>query len=444
MDFASFGFIFRFLPIFMLLYFVAPEKIKNLVLFLGSLVFYAWGDKSRLTFLFVAIITDYILALLMGICKKQWKKFILFMAGVTLNLSLIAISHQSSLMVPVGPLIYCFQSISYLSECYRGTVLPQKDFIKLGVYIGMFPQLNLGPVVCYRDIEEQLSQRRVDVEKVKNGLIRFIVGLSKKVILANSICVFWNTVSVANPEDLSTLTAWMGLASFGFRIYFDFSGYADMAIGLGQIMGFTFPENFNYPILATGIEDFWRRWHISLGRWYRDYVYIPLGGSGSNILHKWGNMAVTWFLVGAWYGVAYHFFAWGLWFFFWMLMESSFLGKILDKLPKIVARFYTWTVIIVGLSFYAADSIQQSIDYIMVLFGMKGVGLVDKMALFSMKSQIILIVVAIFSSMPWVHNAARRLRASESGLGIALMRVCEKVFPALLLILTIAYMVKGY
>ena len=428
----------------MILYFVAPEKVKNLVLFLGSLVFYAWGDKTRLTMLLVAIIFDYVLALLMGICKRQWVKFTFFMAGVTLNLSFIALSHQSSWVVPAGTLIYCMQSISYLSECYRGTVQPQKHFIKLGVYISMFPQMNLGPVVGYRDMEEQLSHRKADVEKVKSGLIRFIVGLAKKVILANSICVFWNTVSAANPEDLSTLTAWIGFASFGFKIYFDFSGYSDMAMGLAQIMGFSLKENFNYPFTATSVMDFWSRWQISLGVWFKDYVYIPLGGSRYGILRKWFNMLLTWLLVGAWYGIAYHFYAWGLWFFFWMVLESSFLGKLLEKLPEHITRIYTWLVIMVSLSFFAADSIGQSMDYIMVLFGMKGVGLVDRMALFSLKSQIILIAVAIVSAMPWVHNAAQRLRNSESGLGMAITRVSEKLFPALLLILTLAYMVKGY
>ncbi len=444
MDFASFGFIFRFLPIFMLLYFVAPEKVKNLVLFFGSLVFYAWGDKDRLFMLLVAIIFDYILALLMDIYEKQWKRFILFMVGVILNLSFIAFSHQTSWVIPAGTLIYCLQSISYLSEVYRKTVRPQRNFIKLGVYISMFPQMNLGPVVCYRDIEEQLSCRKVDVEKVKSGLIRFIVGLAKKVVLANSICFFWNTVSAANPEDLSTLTAWIGFASFAFKIYFDFSGYSDMAIGLGQIMGFSLKENFNYPLLATGVRDFWRRWHISLSVWYKDYVYIPLGGSGSNLLHKWINMAVTWFLIGSWYGVAYHYYAWGLWFFFWMLIESSFLGKLLEKLPGVIGRVYTWAVILFSLTFFAADNIQQSWDYFMVLVGAKGVGLVDSMALFSLKSQMILIVVAIVSAMPWAHNIAVRLKNSESGLGMSMLRVLEKLIPALLLIVTFAYMVKGY
>ena len=444
MDFASFGFIFRFLPIFMILYFVAPEKVKNLVLFLGSLVFYAWGDKKRLTMLLVAIIFDYVLALLMGICKKQWMRFIFFMVGVALNLSFISLSHQSSWVIPAGTLVYCMQSVSYLSECYRQTVQPQKNLIKLGVYISMFPQMNLGPVVCYRDIEEQLSHRKVDVEKIKRGLIRFIVGLAKKVILANSICVFWNTVSAANPEDLSTLTAWVGFASFGFKIYFDFSGYSDMAIGLAQIMGFSLKENFNYPFTATSVKDFWSRWQISLGVWFKDYVYIPLGGGRYGIPRKWFNMLLTWLLVGAWYGIAYHFYAWGLWFFFWMVLESSFLGKLLEMLPKMVSRIYTWLIIIVSLSFFAADSIGQSMDYIMVLLGMKGVGFVDRMALFSLKSQIILIVVAIFSAMPWTHSVAQRLRNSESGLGMAIIRVAEKLFPALLLILTLAYMAKGY
>ena len=444
MVFSSVLFLIRFLPIFMICYFVVPQRMKNLILLLGSLVFYAWGDKTRLAMLLAAITFDYALALLMGICQKRWEKFLLFMPGVVLNLSFISLSHQTSWVIPAGTLIYCLQSVSYLSEVYRGAVQPQKNFVKLGVYISMFPQMNLGPVVCYRDIEEQLSLRKVDPEKVKNGLIRFIVGLAKKVILANSICVFWNTVSVANPEDLSTLTAWLGFASFGFKIYFDFSGYSDMAIGLGQMMGFSLKENFNYPLLATSIKDFWRRWHISLIKWFKEYVYTPLGGSGSNILHKWINMAVTWFLTGAWYGVAYHYYAWGMWFFFWMVVESSFLGKLLEKLPRIIKRVYTWVIILFSLTFFAADNIQQSWDYFLVLFGVKGVGLVDCMALFSLKSQVILMIIAIVSAMPWAHNIAWRLRNSENGLGMSLLRVLEKLLPALLFIVTLAYMAKGY
>ena len=444
MDFASFGFIFRFLPIFMILYFVTPEKVKNLVLFLGSLIFYAWGDKNRLLMLLAANVLVYVTALLMGIYKNHLPRLILFMVGIIVNLFLILISHHSTWVIPAGTLIYCLQAISYLFEVYRERVQPQKDFVKLGVYISMFPQMNLGPVVCYRDMEEQLSHRKVDGENVKNGLIRFILGLFKKVVLANSICVFWNIISVANPEDLSTLTAWMGIASFGFKIYFDFSGYSDMSIGLGQIMGFSFKENFNYPFLATSIHDFWERWHISLNTWFRDYVYIPLGADGKGVLRKWMNLAVTWSLIGLWYGVAYHYCAWGLWFFLWMLVESGFWGKILEILPKSVARIYTWVVILLSLTFFAADSIGQAWDYFLVLFGIKGVGLVDSMALFSLKSQVILIAIALLSAMPWAHGVALRLRASETGLGMAIMRVTEKLFPALLLILTLAYMAKGY
>lgn len=444
MDFASFGFIFRFLPIFMILYFVAPEKMKNLVLFLGSLVFYAWGDRKILAILLISIVCDYLLALVMGICKEKWQKGIFLFAGVILNLFIIVSSHQSTWVIPAGSLIYGLQAISYLTEVFRGSVQPQKNFIRLGVYISMFPQMNLGPVVRYKDIEQQLANRRVEVEKVKDGLIRFIVGLSKKVLLSNTICVFWNTVSAANPEDLSTLTAWVGFASFAFKILFDFSGYSDMAIGLGQIMGFTLKENFNYPFIATSVKDFWNRWQISLSVWFKDYVYIPLGGGRHGIIRKWMNMLLTWLLIGAWYGVAYHYYAWGLWFFFWMVLESSFLGKILDKLPKMITRIYTWVIIIVSLTFFAADSVEQAWDYFLVLFGVKGIGFADRMALFSLKSQIILIIVAIFSSMPWVHNVARKLRNSESGLGMAILRVTEKLLPALLLILTLAYMTKGF
>ncbi|MBQ8821471.1 MAG: MBOAT family protein [Lachnospiraceae bacterium] len=444
MDFASFGFIFRFLPIFMFLYFVVPEKMKNLVLFLGSLVFYAWGDRRILGILLMSIVFDYVLGLCMGISRNIWQKRVFLAGGVILNLLIIVSSHQSTWVIPAGSLIYGLQAISYLAEVYRGGVKPQKNILRLGVYVAMFPQMNMGPVVRYRDIEAQLAKRSVDAVRIKDGVIRFIVGLAKKVLLANNICVFWNTVVAANPEDLSTLTAWVGFASFAFKILFDFSGYADMAIGLGQIMGFSFKENFNYPFIATSVKDFWNRWQISLSVWFKDYVYIPLGGGRHGIIRKWLNMLFTWLLIGIWYGVAYHYLLWGLWFFFWMILESSFLGKLLDKLPGMLTRIYTWVIIIISLTFFAADSVPQAWEYIQVLFGVRGVGLVDSMALFSLKSQIILIIIAIFSSMPWAHIIAGRLRSSESGMGMALLRVLEKLLPALLLIVTLAYMAKGY
>lgn len=444
MDFASFGFIFRFLPIFMLLYFVVPEKMKNLVLFLGSLAFYAWGDRRILGILLLSIGFDYVLALCMGISRNVWQKRIFLAGGVILNLLIIVSSHQSTWVIPAGSLIYGLQAISYLMEVYRGSVSPQKNILRLGVYVAMFPQMSMGPVVRYKDIEAQLSGRKVDIIKIKDGVIRFIVGLAKKVLLANNICVFWNTVAAANPENLSTLTAWVGFASFAFKILFDFSGYADMAIGLAQIMGFSFKENFNYPFVATSVKDFWNRWHISLSTWFKDYVYIPLGGGRHGIVRKLLNMLITWLFIGIWYGVAYHYLLWGLWFFFWMVLESSFLGKLLNKLPKMLTRVYTWLIIIISLTFFAADSMPQAWEYVQVLFGAKGVGLYDSMALFSLKSQIILIIIAIFSSMPWAHLIARRLRSSESGMGMAVMRVLEKLLPALLLIVTLAYMAKGY
>lgn len=444
MDFASFGFIFRFLPIFMLLYFMAPEKVKNLVLFLGSLVFYAWGDRQMFMILLVSITMDYVLGLFMDICRETWQKAVFFFPGVVLNILIIVSSHQSSWVIPAGSLIYGLQAISYLTEVYRGTAKAQTNFIRLGVYISMFPQMNFGPVVRYNDIEAQLANRKVEIEKVKDGLIRFIVGLAKKVLLSNTICVFWNTVSAANPEDLSTLTVWVGFASFAFKVLFEFSGYSDMAIGLGQIMGFSLKENFNYPFMATSVKEFWNRWNISLSVWFKDYVYIPLGGGRTGVIRKCLNMLVTWLFIGVWYGIAYRYLAWGLWFFLWMLLESSFLGRLLNKLPLVIGRLYTWIVVVISLTFFASDNIGEALDYFLVLFGAKGVGLVDDMALFSLQSQIVLIVIAIFSAMPWAHNLTCRLRTSETGFGMAVLRVSEKLFPALLLILTMAYMARGY
>lgn len=444
MDFASFGFLFRFLPIFMFLYFVVPEKMKNLVLFLGSLVFYAWGDQRAFGILLISIVFDYLLALCMGVSRNIWQKRVFLAGGVALNILIIVSSHQSTWAIPAGSLIYGLQAISYLAEVYRGSVQPQKNFLRLGVYVAMFPQMNMGPVVRYKDIEMQLAERKVDILKIKDGMIRFIVGLAKKVLLSNNICVFWNTVAAANPQDLSTLTAWVGFASFAFKILFDFSGYADMAIGLGQMMGFSFKENFNYPFMATSVKDFWNRWHISLSTWFKDYVYIPLGGGRHGMVRKLLNMLFTWLLIGIWYGVAYHYLLWGLWFFLWMILESSLWGRLLDKLPGLITRIYTWLVILISLTFFAADSVPQAWEYMQVLFGVKGVGLYDSMALFSLKSQIILIIIAIFSSLPWAHLAAKRLRSSESGMGMGLVRVLEKLLPAILFIVTLAYMAKGY
>lgn len=366
MLFSSLEFLYLFLPITLVLYFLAPKKARNAVLLVVSLIFYAFGEPVYLFLMVVTILSDYGFGLAIAQAKKP-KPYLV--AAVVFNLALLAFFKYYDFLaeplgfpilgvsLPIGISFYTFQALSYVIDVYRQTVQSQKSAVTFGAYVTLFPQLIAGPIVRYSDVEAELRERRVDLSHVAEGISRFCIGLSKKVLLANPAGALAKTIltTMADSSERTVLGAWMWLILFTFQIYFDFSGYSDMAIGLGKLLGFEFPENFNYPYTARSITDFWRRWHITLSTWFREYVYIPLGGNRRGALRTYRNLLITWALTGLWHGAAWNFLLWGLYFFLLLSMEKAFLGRILSRTPSVLCHSYALFFIVLGWLIFAAD-----------------------------------------------------------------------------------------
>ncbi len=461
MVFSSIPFLFRFLPIFMILYFVTPRRMRNIILFLGSLVFYAWGEPVYVLLMFFSTLSDYLHGRLIGACKNRRVAKGLLISSIVINLGLLGFFKYSDFLIgtvnrllgssipllelplPIGISFYTFQTMSYTIDCYRGEATIQKNILDFGVYVTMFPQLIAGPIVKYRDVQEQLRQRKADISAISYGCRRFVAGLAKKVLLANNLGLLWTEISGGNLADTTVLGAWLGVVAYAFQIYFDFSGYSDMAIGLGAILGFHFPENFNYPYVAKSITDFWRRWHISLSGWFREYVYIPLGGNRKGLPRQLLNILIVWMLTGIWHGAGWNFLLWGLWFALWLTLEKLVLGRVLNALPSLVGRLYTWLVVLVSWVLFAIESGAGALNYLYVMFGQGAAGLYDSPTLFILLEYRVLLIFAAIAATPLAHRLSETLfRANGSGI-VAIRRVLEKLVPALLLLASIAYIVEA-
>lgn len=320
MVFSSVLFLFRFLPIFMICYFLVPRKMKNLVLFLGSLVFYAWGEPIYIFLMLFSTISDYVWGRLIEEYRGKDHSRIFLLCSIVINLFILGFFKYADFLLqtvntvfgtsipllklplPIGISFYTFQTMSYVIDVYRGDTKAQRNILQFGVYVTMFPQLIAGPILKYHQVERYLQDRRTDLDAISYGAKRFVTGLAKKVLLANNLGLLWKQVTELGTDQMSVLMAWLGIAAFALQIYFDFSGYSDMAIGLGAVLGFHFPENFNYPYIAASVKDFWHRWHISLSTWFKEYVYIPLGGNRKGLPRQLFNILVVWMLTGIWHG----------------------------------------------------------------------------------------------------------------------------------------------
>ncbi|MBO4289674.1 MAG: MBOAT family protein, partial [Lachnospiraceae bacterium] len=352
MVFSSLTFLLFFLPAVLAVYFAVPARFKNGVLFLFSLIFYAWGEPVYVCLMLFSTVLDYTCGRLVDSHRGAKKGKAALIVSICVNVGLLAVFKYSDLFIgtfndifgtalalphlplPIGISFYTFQTMSYTIDVYRGKAKVQKNIVSFGAYVALFPQLIAGPIVRYQTIADQLNERTHSTDLFGEGAWRFVTGLGKKVLLANNIGLLWDTVKAIPFGRLSVLGAWLGIIAFAFQIYFDFSGYSDMAIGLGRMFGFTFLENFNYPYLSKSITEFWRRWHISLGTWFRDYVYIPLGGSRCSIAKQLRNLAVVWLLTGFWHGASWNFLIWGVYFGVILIAEKLFLLKTLERLPK--------------------------------------------------------------------------------------------------------------
>lgn len=403
MVFSSILFIFYFLPLTLLLYYAGPSRLRNLVLLVMSLAFYSWGEPVYVSIMLFSTIFDYGNGLAIEKCLSSGRKraaravLLLSVAG---NLGILGFFKYSNffietvnavggmdfplleLSLPIGISFYTFQTMSYTIDVYLGQARAQKNLVQFGAYVAMFPQLVAGPIVKYKDISGQLADRNVTAERFSYGISRFITGLSKKVLLANNIGMVWEQISGGNLAGLSAAEAWIGAAAFSFQIYFDFSGYSDMAIGLGELFGFHFQENFNHPYRSKSMTEFWRRWHISLGTWFREYVYIPLGGSRKGMKRQLLNLLIVWCLTGLWHGASWNFLVWGLYFGVFLTAEKLFLLRRLEALPGWVSHAYCLIFVAVSWVIFAFDSMADVCTYVKSMFGLGSGGWIGEAALY--------------------------------------------------------------
>lgn len=365
-------FLFLFLPMVLISYYLFDNRFKNFILLMASLFFYAWGEPRYIFLMLFSILVNYFFGLKID-DSSELKEKLWLTISIIFNLSLLIIFKYAELLfgikgiqLPLGISFFTFHIMSYLIDVYRNDAKVQRRIHDLALYISLFPQLIAGPILRYRTVEKQINGREHSLDKFAEGVNRFVFGLSKKVILANQLALVADGVFVKNAADLSILESWMGIICYSLQIYLDFSGYSDMAIGLGKMFGFDFLENFNYPYISQSVSEFWRRWHISLGSWFRDYVYIPLGGNRVSLIKLCRNLFVVWFLTGLWHGASWTFVIWGLYYGFLISLEKLFLGKLLQRLPRVFRHIYLLLIVLIGWVFFRVDNIIQGISFIKV------------------------------------------------------------------------------
>ena len=462
MVFSSLLFLFRFLPAVLILYFIVPKRFRNLVLLLVSLIFYAWGEPKYVFLMLFSILITYLGGFMVDRFRSSGdgkKAKISMIVTVALALSLLGffkyadfvietvnrIGHTDidllRLSLPIGISFYTFQTISYVIDVYRGDARVQKNIISYGAYVTMFPQLIAGPIVRYSTIDEQLRTRRESAEEFAGGAERFVIGLGKKVLLANSAGALWDSVRVMDASTMPALTAWLGIAAYTFQIYFDFSAYSDMAIGLGHMFGFRFLENFNYPYQAKSVTEFWRRWHISLGTWFREYVYIPLGGNRVSRARFIRNIMIVWMLTGIWHGADWNFVLWGIYYGVLLLVEKLFLKKYLEKTPGWLQHVYTMFTVMIGWFIFTWNENESGFAYLKAMFGMGG-GFADRGTVYLLYTNAILLVMLILGSTDLPVRLAGVCRARIAGRD-TLTTVVRCVFLTAVFLLSTAYLVNA-
>ena len=422
MLFSSIVFLFTFLPAVVILYYLLPVRFRNVILLLASLVFYAWGEPVYLFLMLLSILFNYfsgldiarnlqdkraakrslVFNLIINLAVLGFFKYEGFVLDTLNGILPVHISYHA-LPLPIGISFYTFQILSYIIDVYRGNVKVQTNLPNFALYVTMFPQLIAGPIVQYADVDEQLASREVSRTKFGEGSMYFIRGLAKKVLLANTSGMIFTEVSGLAKGNIAVMTAWLGAFAYMFQIYFDFSGYSDMAIGLGKMFGFEFNMNFNYPYVSKSITEFWRRWHISLSSWFRDYVYIPLGGNRVSKIKHIRNLLIVWFLTGLWHGAAWNFVAWGLYYGVILIIEKYLLSPVLDRLPDVVRHIYSIVLVVIGWVLFFSSSFGQAADYIRVMYGAGAHGFADRESMYLLTSNLILWLILIFGSTPQVH-----------------------------------------
>ena len=429
-NFTAPTFLFYFLPVVLAVYFVTPGKLKNFILLVASLLFYAEGEKFYTLIMVASIVVNYVAGLALGVPEDNRRRKLLLIIAVTFNLALLGTYKYGDFLVgnlnvllsavdlhamrlpgnhlPIGISFFTFHALSYVTDVYRREVRPMRRFDSFALYITLFPQLIAGPIIRYKIIASQFSDRQVTLEGFAEGVKRFVIGLGKKLLVADTVAYTADQIFSAHLAQLTVPVAWLGVICYTIQIYFDFSGYSDMAIGMGRMFGFVFPENFNYPYIATSITDFWRRWHMTLSSWFRDYLYIPLGGNRRRPIRVYFNLLVVFFLCGLWHGATWSFVVWGLFHGIFLIIERVGLREWLERRAAILRHAYVLLVVMVGWVFFNARTLSQAVMLLSVMFGLRhGSGVEYNLALYLNSALVVALVAGIIGSMP-VVPAVRR------------------------------------
>lgn len=453
MVFSSITFLFYFLPIVLVIYYLSPNKWKNTILLISSFIFYFYGEPKYVLLMAVSIFFTYIFGLLVDKYKNTEYGKIFLILSVSISIGLLVyfkyanfiikninlwLSHKIDLIyviLPIGISFYTFQMISYIVDVYKGDAKVQKNILKLATYVSLFPQLIAGPIVRYTTIEKQLEEREYNMQKFSLGVRRFIIGLGKKVMIANVMGTLINSFLVSSEK--SILFYWLYAIAVMLQIYFDFSGYSDMAIGLGKMFGFEFLENFNYPYIATSITEFWRRWHISLSSWFRDYIYIPLGGNRVNKLKWIRNIMIVWFLTGLWHGAEWNFIIWGLYFGILLIIEKVFLLKYLQKLPKVITVLYTNIIVMISFIIFNGNGTIQILENIGGLVGIGNIPAVSAESIYYLKSYLIVFIIGIIGATPILKELFNKEKIYK------IVNILEPIFLLCIFIICTSYIIDG-
>ncbi len=440
MLFSSPIFLFLFLPITLLLYYIIPEKFKNIFLLIMSVLFYGWGEYELVLLILLSSIVDFSCGLIIKYGKRRlglalsvifnlsiliyfkyadfaYTNFITLMSHF--NVSIENASRFSSVVLPLGISFYTFQTMSYTIDVYRGQVKASTNFINFATYVTLFPQLVAGPIVRYKEIESELKNRKLSVSKFSDGIQRFIIGLAKKMIIANNCGVLADGIFNMPNSDMSAGLAWLGIIAYSFQIYFDFSGYSDMAIGIGRMLGFSFPENFNFPYISKSIREFWRRWHITLSTWFRDYLYISLGGNKKGELQTYFNLFIVFVITGLWHGANWTFIIWGLIHGLFIIIERLGFDKVLLKLPKFVSHFYLLFIVSISWVFFRSDTFSEAMLYLKNMFSFSIPTNFEFLRFYCSKETLIVLLLAIIFSTPihqYIKPFARNLFKNKHSL----------------------------
>ena len=455
MLFTSISFLYYFLPALIIIYFITPKKYKNIILLIASLLFYFYGEPKYVFLMVLEIIIAYIGAILIDKYKNQSKSILIITLFIHVFLLIIFkytdfiiqtindISNVNikllNIALPIGISFYTFQIISYIIDVYNGKVKVQKNIIKLATYVSLFPQLVAGPIVRYQTVEKELDNRTHSFNNFAYGIRRFSIGLAKKVLIANALGELCSKTSATSEE--TVVFFWIFGISYMLQLYFDFSAYSDMAIGLGRIFGFHFPENFNYPYISKSITEFWRRWHISLSTWFKDYVYIPLGGNRDGKYKQIRNILIVWLLTGIWHGANWTFLIWGLLFGIILIIEKIFLNKFMEKLPSFIRRIYVLFIVMILFIIFSSDNMSVALSNIKGLFGMNGEAFINDYTLHYLKSYLPVLIIALLGSTPFIKILIDKLRKNKYVNNI--INILEPILIVVILVVVTSYLIDN-